>query len=241
MRILAIEASTQEASCALLSGDALIERRLDPALPSSETLLPAIERLLAEAGIGIDGLDAIAYGAGPGAFTGLRVAIGITQGLAFARNLPTVGVETLAAVAYEALVADSDASGALAALDARMNEIYAATYEREREGKGGPLGQGLRRIGPITLASASAVNLQACSAGWLACGNAAAAYPGFAARVAGFRASEIRLPRAAAVARLGALALARGEGQAAELALPLYVRDRVAETVAERLAKGGRA
>ena len=237
MRILAIEASTQEASCALLSDGVLIERRLDPALPSSETLLPAIERLLAEAGTGLAGLDAIAYGAGPGAFTGLRVAIGITQGLAFARDLPTVGVETLAAVAYEALAADPDAAGALAALDARMNEIYAAAYERQGDG----LDQGLRRIGPIALAGASAVHLPAQPDGWLACGNAAAAYPEFAARVAGFRASEIRLPRAAAVARLGALALARGEGQAAELALPLYVRDRVAETVAERLAKGGRA
>jgi tRNA threonylcarbamoyladenosine biosynthesis protein TsaB len=119
------------------------------------------------------------------------------------------------------------------ALDARMNEIYAACYERE--------GDGVRRTGSISLAAASAVDLAAVGPGWLVCGNAAAAYPEFAARVSWFRTGAGRLPRAAAVARLGALALARGEGRAAELALPLYVRDRVAETVAERLARGGRA
>jgi tRNA threonylcarbamoyladenosine biosynthesis protein TsaB len=233
MKILAIEASTQEASCALLIGDAVVERRLDPATPSSETLLPAVRALMAESGIGFDALDAIAYGAGPGGFTGLRVAIGITQGLAFPFDLPVVGVETLAAIAVATLDDDAAADHVLAALDARMNEIYAATYVRE--------GEGVRRTGEIVLASAAALALPAHSSGFRVCGNAVAAYPDLARRLEGWSMSTATLPRARSVARLGALAFARGEGRPADQAAPLYVRDKVALTVSERLAKGGRA
>lgn len=233
MRVLAIEASTMEASCALWLDGALVERRPDPALPSSETLLPAISALLAEAGLGFGQLDGIAYGAGPGAFTGLRVAIGIAQGLAFAHETPVVGVETLAAVAHAALRADPTATRALAALDARMNEIYAALYARD--------GDGVRRPGPIALGGAGDIALPDDPADCLLCGNAAAAYPDFAARCRALRPAAATLPRAADVAALGALALARGEGGPAESAAPLYVRDKVAQTVAERLARGGRA
>lgn len=233
MKILAIEASTQEASCALFIDGVVVERRVDPAVPSSETLLPAIRALMAEFGIGFATLDAIAYGAGPGAFTGLRVAIGITQGLAFPFDLPVVGVETLAAVAEAALRDDVSATHALAAIDARMNEIYAASYARD--------GNGVRRFGDIALASANGLVLPDAPTGWLVCGNAAAACPEFARRLEGWAVAPSAVPRAASVARLGALAFASGAGRPADEAAPLYVRDKVALTVSERLAKGGRA
>ena len=100
MRLLAIEASTQTASCALWTAGSVIERRCAAERNSSETLLPAIMALLAEHQLGLTQLDGIAFGAGPGSFTGLRVAAGITQGLAFAAELPVAPVETLAAVAW---------------------------------------------------------------------------------------------------------------------------------------------
>ena len=124
MNILALETSTESGSCALLLGEHLSERRCPAGRPHSETLLPLIRELLSESGVKLAQLDAIAFGAGPGAFTGLRVACGVAQGLAVGAGLPVVPVCGL-----EAMAATVGAPRVLSLLDARMGEIYAAAYE----------------------------------------------------------------------------------------------------------------
>ena len=233
--VLAIETSTQESSCALWVRDQWQEIWLDPAVPSSQSLLPAVQGLLADAGVTWSQLDGIAFGAGPGAFTGLRVACGVTQGLAVAHDLPVVGIETLAALAWSAFNENVTATECLTALDARMNEIYYARYQRT--------GASLRRMGEIRVAPPAAVEVP--EQGWIA-GNAQRAYPAFATRVAHLSSFPESLhacciPSAQAIGILGQQAFERGEGGAAETALPIYVRDKVAQTVAERLAQGGKA
>lgn len=229
MRILGLETSTDLGSCALWLDGELLERRCPAGQPHSETLLPLVRDLLAEARVDFRQLDAIAFGAGPGAFTGLRVACGIAQGLAVAADVPVLPVGTL-----EVLAAGSGGGRILALLDARMNEVYYATVEREESG--------VRLLGSVRVAPPEEVALPE-GVGWLACGNALAAYPVLARRVveAGMAACADILPTAAAVVELALPRLARGEAIDPGLAAPFYVRDKVAQTVAERLAGGGKA
>src|SRR5712671_4015986 len=129
MRFAAIETSTEWCSVALWADGeiAALERRAG--MRHSELALPMLERLLAAAGIGAGQLDAVAFGAGPGAFTGLRIACGLAQGLAFARGLPVIGISTL-----EALAEESGATRVVACLDARMREVYYSALERNGGG-----------------------------------------------------------------------------------------------------------
>src|SRR6267378_5953535 len=125
MRFASIETSTEWCSVALWAGGeiAALERRAGAR--HSELALPMLERLLAAAGIGAGQLDAVAFGAGPGSFTGLRIACGLAQGLAFARGLPVIGIPTL-----EAMAEESGAARVVACLDARMREVYYSAHER---------------------------------------------------------------------------------------------------------------
>ena len=230
MLILALETSTEAGSCALFL-DGEIRQLHCPAGPShSETLLPLVRQLMCEANVAFSQLDAIAFGAGPGAFTGLRVACGAAQGLAVARDLPLIAVsslETMAAMAAQPKV--------LALLDARMGEIYAGAYVTR--------GEDYFLQGEIRLASPAGLAMPE-GAGWLACGNAVSAYPVLAGRLeqAGITCLPGRLlPEAGALARIAVSRLARGETIDPALAAPLYVRDKVAKTVAERLQEGGKA
>ncbi|MFA7291565.1 MAG: tRNA (adenosine(37)-N6)-threonylcarbamoyltransferase complex dimerization subunit type 1 TsaB [Rhodocyclaceae bacterium] len=225
MLFLAIESSTDIGSAALWR-DGVISERLCPAgEPSSATLLPLVGELLVEAGVGFADLQAIAFGAGPGSFTGLRVACGVAQGLAFAHDLPVLPVSTLQAMA-NAVAANKVA----VCLDARMSEVYYGMYVD---------GVAIDAVGVYPPALVPLPT----GGGWVAAGNALAAYPALIERLEGAVTTiqpEI-LPTAAAVARLAAARLARGEGIDAGEALPVYVRDKVAFTVAERLARGGKA
>jgi tRNA threonylcarbamoyladenosine biosynthesis protein TsaB len=214
MRFAAIETATEWCSVALcidgeISG---LERRADNR--HSEVALPMLEALFARTKTRARDLQAVAFGAGPGAFTGLRIACGIAQGLAFARGLPVLGVSTLEAIAEE-----SGAPRVLACLDARMREVYYAALEKEA---------GLWRevVGALCVAPAAAPAPR--GAGWVGCGNGFAAYPELAERVSIVK-SEIH-PTAMAVAELAAPRLARGEGVDAASAAPFYVRDKVAFT-----------
>lgn len=234
MRLLAVEASGNEASCALWLDGEVLERACPTPQTSSETLLPEIARLMTDAGIAWSSLDGIAFGCGPGSFTGLRVAVGVTQGLAFAADVPVVPVETLAALAW-----DAQAPLCLSMLDARMGEVYAGVYERS--------GSTVIRCGALTVGAPERVNLDDLAARELAmgvqavvCGNAYAAYPALSERLFPRFVLAAQLPRARAVAALGAACFA-DSALAAESAQPLYVRDKVAQTTAERLAQGGRA
>lgn len=229
MLILALETSTESGSCALWRDGALSERICPPGRSHSETLLPLVRELLDEAGVTVGQLDAIAFGAGPGAFTGLRVACGAAQGLAAACGRPLVPVNSL-----EAMATASGAQQVLALLDARMGEVYAGCYVA------GPDGYVLR--GEIRVVPPEALDLPG-GPGWLACGNALAAYQPLAARLlaAGLAGLPGIVPTAAVVARIAAGRAARGEVIDAAQAAPLYVRDKVAKTVVERLNEGGRA
>lgn len=229
MLILALETSTDLGSCALWRDGAVSERLCPPGKPHSETLLPLIRELLSEADIRVGQLDAIAFGVGPGAFTGLRVACGVAQGLAVAAGVPLIPVTSL-----EAMAAQSGAERVLALLDARMGEVYSGCYRRTEDG--------YVLQGEIRVSAPDAVAWPLDQDG-LACGNALAAYPQLQERlsVAGMPVLAGIVPLAAVVARLAAPRVCRGEGIDAALAAPLYIRDKVAKTVAERLSEGGRA
>jgi tRNA threonylcarbamoyladenosine biosynthesis protein TsaB len=230
MQILALETSTEHGGCALWRDGDLLESACPDGRSHSETLLPLVRELLARAGTTVNALDGIAFGVGPGAFTGLRVACGAAQGLALAADLPLLPVTSL-----ECMAAASGGTQVLALLDARMGEVYAAAY---RNAVASPvLIDEIRVIPPAELAWPES------GAGWLACGNALAAYPALAERLvsAGFSLQPDTLPLAAWVARLAAPQLAAGGGIDPALAAPLYIRDKVAKTVAERLREGGRA
>lgn len=229
MLILALETSTESGSCALWRDGVLSERICPPGRSHSETLLPLVRELLDEARVTVGQLDAIAFGAGPGAFTGLRVACGAAQGLAAASGRPLVAVCGL-----EAMATATGAPQVLALLDARMGEVYAGRYVVGNDG--------CILHGEIQVVAPEALDLPA-GPGWLACGNALTAYPALAARLlaAGMAGQAGIVPTAAVVGRIAAGRAARGEVIDAALAAPLYVRDKVAKTVAERLGEGGRA
>lgn len=230
MKILALESSTETASVALLDGERLLECSVAGRPGHSETILPEIRSLLLDAGVSLDALDAIAFGAGPGAFTGLRLACGVAQGLAMGLGKPVIPVGTLAALASQC---PHDAI--FVAADARMSEVYFAAYRR--------VDGVLKECLAPSCAAPGAVALPA-AGDWFGFGSAFKAYaevlvPGLGGRLVGHDASPV--PLASSVARLAAHRFARGEVVDAALAAPLYVRDKVAQTTAERLASGGRA
>lgn len=229
MKILALETSTEVGSCALWLDGSVQERVCPPGRPHSETLLPLVRSLLAEAGLSFSQLSAVAFGVGPGAFTGLRVACGAAQGIAVAADLPLVPVVSLEAMA--------DAAGAdhvFSLLDARMGEVYYGAYQRREEG--------FDLLGEIRLSTPEGIDFPTGSQ-WIACGNGLAAYPRLAQRASamGIACLPSILPMASPVARLGAVRFAAGEVLDPADAAPLYVRDKVAKTVAERLSEGGKA
>ena len=225
MNILALETATDPGSIALWCDGAVIARSCPPARSNSETLLPLAAAMLREAGLGFSDVDGIAFGAGPGSFTGLRVACGVAQGLAFARDLPLLGVGTLAAMALA-----SGGERVIVALDARMGEVYFGLFDHgEQQGE---IGVYSPQAAPIPE-----------SGGWLACGNGLTAFPLLRERLSPVVVAwqpEL-MPSAEAVVRLAAPRLEAGEAIDAADAAPLYVRDKVAKTVAERLAEGGKA
>ncbi|MBI2307648.1 MAG: tRNA (adenosine(37)-N6)-threonylcarbamoyltransferase complex dimerization subunit type 1 TsaB [Rhodocyclales bacterium] len=225
MQFLSLESSTDAGSVALWRDGVVSERHCPPGQPSSATLLPLVSELLAESGVRLVDLDAIAFAAGPGSFTGLRVACGVAQGLAFAHGLPVLPVGTLDAMAQAAAV-----PRVAVCLDARMNEVYFGLFV-----------DGVA-VGAPGVFPPAAVPLPE-GGGWVAAGNALTAYPALYDRLAPCVQGMLPdvLPTAAAVAALAAPRLARGEGIDAADAVPVYVRDKVALTVAERLAAGGKA
>lgn len=229
MNLLAFEAATRRLSVALWRDGACLERAETVPNGGSERLLPWANELLAEAGISLRQLDGIAFGAGPGGFTGLRLACGVAQGLAWGLDLPVAPVGTLAALALQA----GDGK-VLTCLDARMDEVYVAAYV--------VAGGGGEEITAPKVGVGETASLPA-GDGWRGVGDGFATAHGAAigARMGGRLAAvdAQAFPTAIAVARLAAPMLARGEGVPAAQALPLYVRDKVALTTAERLARGG--
>lgn len=133
MKLLGIETATEACSAALLYDDEVIERYEVAPRKHNELILPMCESLLAESGVSLSQLDAIAFGCGPGAFTGVRIAAGVTQGIAFAHDLPVVPVSTLANLAQQVLIHVESGDLVMPAIDARMEEIYWALYQKESD------------------------------------------------------------------------------------------------------------
>lgn len=225
MKLLAFETATEACSVALwLDGEVRERFELAPRR-HAELALPWADALLADAGVSRRQLDAIAVGRGPGAFTGVRLAIAIGQGIALALDRPLVPVSTL-----EALAADAGGDRVLAAIDARMGEVYLGAFARE--------GDALRSLMRETVVAPAAADVPD-GDGWSAVGTGfAAADAALQARLEGHlaRVDAAALPHAAAVARLGAAAFERGEGLPAERVEPAYLRDNVALTLEQQQA-----
>ena len=229
MNLLAIEAATDVCSVALLrSGQGVMEQHHIGSRRHAEHLLPMVDTLLADSGVARQALDGIAVGSGPGAFTGVRLAVSLAQGMALALNRPLVTVSSLLALALEA--PDDDDAAILAVMDARMDEIYAASYRRDRSGR-------LRLLDREQVCKADALILPAVSAwhvvgnGWLLYGDV------LRSRLTGTlkSVSDQYYPRACQVAALAIPEFDAGRSHPPALAKPMYLRDKVALTLRERV------
>lgn len=217
MIILALDASTEACSVAIWTDGAVVER-FESGTQHSERILAMVDELLVETGYALTRLDAIAFGRGPGSFTGLRVGAGVAQGLAFGADIPVVPVSSLAALAQGV-----DAPRVLTAFDARMHQVYSGAYIRNAQGIVEPAGD-------ETVTPPAEIPLPPGN-DWVGAGNGwdlyhAALLARLGGRVTAWR--KQACPRARDVARLGAAAFEAGRAVAAELALPVYVRDEVA-------------
>jgi len=225
MKILALETATDPGSVALWRDGRIVARSCPDDLSNSASLLPVAEAMLKEESLAFADIDGIAFGAGPGSFTGLRVSCGVAQGLAVARGLPLLGVGTL-----EAMSLAAESERVIVVLDARMGEVYFGVFVN---------GVVQGEIGVYPPESVPVPE----STGWCACGNGLAAYPALHERLGAVVTTwrpEV-MPHAELVARLAGPRMERGECIDPADAAPLYVRDKVAKTVAERLAEGGKA
>lgn len=223
MKILAVETSTEYCSVALWQDGALSERCELVGQKHSELLMAMLDDLLKAAGITLARLDGIAFGKGPGSFTGVRIACGAAQGLALGASLSVAGVCTLQALA-QACLHDK----VIAALDARMGEIYLAAYERKN-------GEWYTVVEPCLCKIENSPLLT--GEGWFGAGsgfavNDAALSVRYARQLAAVDAQAV--PQAAAIAQLAAVEFEKGGAVDAALALPLYLRDKVALKTSER-------
>jgi tRNA threonylcarbamoyladenosine biosynthesis protein TsaB len=223
LNILAFDTSTENCSVALLAAGQRFDHEILAGQRHSDLLLPMIGDLLATAGLALTDLDGICYGAGPGSFTGLRIACGIAQGLALGANLPVVGISTL-----EALAQAAGSGPVIAALDARMGEIYHAAYVRQQE-------QWQCVSPPCVCLPQEAPALD--GSGWTGIGTAFRTYPEIlSARYAG----QIETmqgeayPQARDILTLALPRFERGEAEDAAAAAPVYIRNKVAKTIHEQ-------
>lgn len=225
MNLLAFDTSTDILSISVQHGDVVREHTGPGGSQASATLIPAINRLLAEAGLSFATLDAIVFGRGPGSFTGLRTACAVAQGLAFGARggagVPVLPVDTLLAVAEEARH-QHGCSQVVAVLDARMDEVYSARCEW--------LPTENRWLADADFGLGAPETVQV-PAGWSVAGNAHAPY---GERLAPLATHVRALPTATALLRLAPALLAAGGAVPASDALPRYIRDKVAKTTAER-------
>jgi tRNA threonylcarbamoyladenosine biosynthesis protein TsaB len=223
MRILALDSSTDWLSIAVGDGTQWHARTERAATAASERALPLIGELLDEAGWPLGSLDGIAFGAGPGSFTGVRIACGIAQGLALGIDRPLVGVPTLLALAHAAWRAHG-APAVIACLEARMREVYVAAYWRSGDAWS-------EVLAPAVLKPADVVTPPGA---WHGCGDGFAAYPDLTERLALVSVDAQASPSARAIGELALPRFAAGDTVDAAHAEPLYVRHRVALTTAER-------
>ncbi|QSA98032.1 tRNA (adenosine(37)-N6)-threonylcarbamoyltransferase complex dimerization subunit type 1 TsaB [Methylococcus sp. EFPC2] len=233
MKILALDTATEACSAALLLDGKIFERYQLAPREHNRLILPMIEGLLAEAGKSLASLDALAFGRGPGSFTGVRIATGVAQGLAFGADLQVAPVSTLAALAQEAFDETGD-EYAFPCIDARMGEVYWGVYRRSDDGH-------VELVGEETVTPADHVSFPDVAKG-SGIGSGWATYREMLtdrlgeARLTGILAD--RFPRAGCIARLGASLFRKGGAVSAELAQPVYLRDKVAKKPGEAANAG---
>ncbi len=223
MKILALETSGDYCSVALWREGVIDDREFLAGQKQSGLLLDLVHELLSACGEKLCDVDGIAFGAGPGSFTGLRVACGVTQGLAMGAGKPVTGVSTL-----QALAEASGAARAVCCVDARMQEVYQAAYEK--------VGGAWQTVQAPGVYPPDAVPLLP-GEGWLGCGSGFAAYRDVLMGRYGSPLCAVNdglHARARDVAALAAPVFARGGGSRAEEAVPFYVRDKVALMTHER-------
>ena len=225
MKILALETSTEYCSVALWQDGVVTGKNENVGQKHSEVLMAMLDGVLCEAGIKLAQLDGIAFGAGPGSFTGVRIACGVSQGLALGAKLPVIGICTLQAVAH-----GSGQDKVIAALDARMAEVYFAVYEKRD-------GEWLTVCAPCLCLPQDTPAVE--GDGWLGAGSGFAAHgtvlqQRYAGQLSAIDAACV--PQAGAIAELAAPMFAAGLGLDAAQAMPLYLRDKVALKTSERQA-----
>lgn len=219
MKILALDSATEACSAALfIEGEVLERFRIEPR-GHARLLLPMIDELLAEAGIKPTALDALAFGRGPGSFTGLRIAAGIAQGIAYGADIPAAPVSTLATIAQSALTEDAD--GVMVAIDARMQEVYWGCFVA----RDGLMVETVREM----VCPPRAVSLPT-SGRWLALGSGWGSYADELTLAAGRLMASVdaeRLPHARDMLPFALVAMEAGQVLSAEAIAPVYLRDQV--------------
>lgn len=218
MKILAIDTATERCSLALRIDGQVLVRSMDTARGHADNVLPLLDELLREAGLTLPELDGIAYGRGPGAFTGVRIAVGVVQGLAFGARLLTVGISNLAAVAQQVA---TPGQRVLVCMDARMGEVYWAVFDCDSR-SGLVVAVGAEQVGRPETVNPGPGTLNVLA------GTGFGAHPQLAAAFSQLPVHGDLLPRAQEIALLGAAELAAGHGRPAAEAQPVYVRDQVA-------------
>jgi len=227
MKILAIETATEGCSAALLIDGKVIDRFRVAPREHGNLILSMVDELLVEADIKLQGLDALAFGRGPGSFTGVRMATGVIQGLAFAADLPVAAVSTLTALAQQA-VSDKNPQTIYAALDARMGEVYWCEYEQ--------VNGVLKAVSDEAVIAPTAVCVEQGKTA-VAIGHGWATYENELREVVGAENLNVLADRLPAAKEVAALAVAMVENKqtvSAEYALPVYLRDNVAKKKAQQ-------
>ncbi len=228
MNLLALDTSTEYLSLALLKGDELFTFDLNAGQTHSQIILPQIQALLSQASMQLNELHGIAFGAGPGSFTGVRIAAGVAQGLGFGANLPVVSVCTL-----QALAEASGADKVITCLDARMGEVYHAAYEKIPSEKIAGEWQVVIEPGLYKPDAVPAIDGE----GWVGVGSGWQTYMVQLSAVYGAQLQATQpalLPTASAILRLAQAIFAKGGAHPASEAMPIYIRNRVALKTIER-------
>lgn len=224
MKILAIDTATEACSAALyIKGEVISRFELAPR-EHNRLILPLVESLLAEAGLSLNQLDGLAFGRGPGSFTGVRIATGVIQGLALGSELPVVGISTLAAMALDAFDEATDAGFAFPCIDARMSEVYWAVYRRNELNLAS-------LVGEENVIPAEKICFPDDISG-VGIGSGFETYQTVLTEKLEFRLAHIiknRFPKASCIARLAVERFLRGEGVLPQAAQPVYLRDNVAK------------
>jgi tRNA threonylcarbamoyladenosine biosynthesis protein TsaB len=223
VNILAFDTSTEYLSIAILKGDVWFQYDCNAGQTHSQIILPQIQVLLESAGLQLSDMNGIAFGAGPGSFTGVRIAAGVAQGLGFGANLPVVSVCTLLTLAQA-----SGADKVIACLDARMGEVYHAAYQKTDGQWKSIIEPGL--YNPDSVPAVAGVNWIGVGSGWQA----------YNERLGSVYAGQLQavqpqlLPAAEAIINLALPIFINGEAKPASGAMPIYIRNRVALKTAER-------